>query len=170
MRFQVLLSLWSVTSCLCIEKIPEAAKTKDSKPKRYSLSKNIPPKNGSFKHAPTCLRHCVCKICKTPPKCIRNERRWSYYSRCSVVAAGPHVWRRCVSLWKRIYFVWASKRGSVVFTTLSQNSSTPILVCAAHFTEDCFLNLEEERTMLACTKTVSIKWSKFSLALLTHSL
>ncbi len=39
MRFQVLLSLWSVTSCLCIDKIPEVAKTKVSKPKRYSLSK-----------------------------------------------------------------------------------------------------------------------------------
>ncbi len=39
MRFQVLLSLWSVTSRLCIDKIPEAANTKVSKPKRYSLSK-----------------------------------------------------------------------------------------------------------------------------------
>ncbi len=38
MRFQVLLSLWSVTSWLCIDKIPEVAKTKVSKPKRYSLS------------------------------------------------------------------------------------------------------------------------------------
>ncbi len=39
MWFQVLLSLWSVTSWLCIDKIPEVAKTKVSKPKRYSLSK-----------------------------------------------------------------------------------------------------------------------------------
>ncbi len=46
MRFQVLLSLWSVllslwsvTSYLCIDKIPEVAKTEVSKPKRYSLSK-----------------------------------------------------------------------------------------------------------------------------------
>ncbi len=39
MRFQVLLSLWSVTSRLCIDKFPEVAKTKVSKPKRYSLSK-----------------------------------------------------------------------------------------------------------------------------------
>ncbi len=31
--------LWSVTSWLCIDKIPEVAKTKVSKPKRYSLSK-----------------------------------------------------------------------------------------------------------------------------------
>ncbi len=30
MRFQVLLSLWSVTSWLCIDKIPEVAKTKVS--------------------------------------------------------------------------------------------------------------------------------------------
>ncbi len=39
MQLQVLLSLWRVTSCLCIDKIPEVAKTKVSKPKRYSLSK-----------------------------------------------------------------------------------------------------------------------------------
>ncbi len=39
MRFQVLLSLWSDTSCSCIDKIPEVTKTKDSKQKRYSLSK-----------------------------------------------------------------------------------------------------------------------------------
>ncbi len=31
------LSLWGVTSCLCIDKIPEFAKTKVSKPKRSSL-------------------------------------------------------------------------------------------------------------------------------------
>ncbi len=39
MRFQVFLSLWSATSCLCIDKIPEVAKTKVSKPKRYYLEK-----------------------------------------------------------------------------------------------------------------------------------
>ncbi len=38
MRFQVFLSLWSVTSCSCIDKIPEVAKTKVSKPK-YILYK-----------------------------------------------------------------------------------------------------------------------------------
>ncbi len=37
MRFQVFLSLLSVTSCLCIDKIPEVARTKVSKPKRFSL-------------------------------------------------------------------------------------------------------------------------------------
>ncbi len=39
MRFQVLLSLRSFTSCLCTDKIPEVAKTEVSKPKIYSLSK-----------------------------------------------------------------------------------------------------------------------------------
>ncbi len=37
MQFQVFPSLWRVTSCLCIDKIPEVAKTEVSKPKRYSL-------------------------------------------------------------------------------------------------------------------------------------
>ncbi len=40
MRFQVLLSLWSVTSSLCIDKIPEVTKTKVLNLKRYSLSKS----------------------------------------------------------------------------------------------------------------------------------
>ncbi len=40
MRFQVLLSLWSVTSCLCIDKIPEVTKTKVLNLKRYSLLKS----------------------------------------------------------------------------------------------------------------------------------
>ncbi len=39
MRFQVFLSLWSVTSCSCIDEIPKVAKTKVSNPKRNSLSK-----------------------------------------------------------------------------------------------------------------------------------
>ncbi len=48
--------------------------------------------------------------------------------------------------------------GYVVFTTLFQNRSTQILecVCAAHFTEDYFLNLGVACQL--CTKTVSIKW------------
>ncbi len=49
----VLLSLWSGTSCLCKDEIPEVAKTEVSKPKRYSLSKL------RLVHTPTCLRHNV---------------------------------------------------------------------------------------------------------------
>ncbi len=51
------------------------------------------------------------EICITPPICIRNERRRSYYSGCSVM-----FWRRCVLLWKRRTQLEIS--GSVVFTTL----------------------------------------------------
>ncbi len=39
MQFYVLLCLWSVTSCSCIYKICQAAQTKVSNPKRYSLLK-----------------------------------------------------------------------------------------------------------------------------------
>ncbi len=63
------LSLCSVTSCLCIDKIPEA-KTKVSKP----------------------TSRCG-EICITPPKRILNERRRSYYSVCSVVAGDAVI--RC---------------------------------------------------------------------------
>ncbi len=37
MRFQVFLSLWSVTSYLCIDEIPIAAKIKVSNPKIYII-------------------------------------------------------------------------------------------------------------------------------------
>ncbi len=70
MRFQVLLSLWSVTSCLCIDKIPEVAKTKVSKLKRYSLSKlklcHAPLKR-LIQTRPTCLRHNVGRFAKHRP-------------------------------------------------------------------------------------------------------
>ncbi len=47
MQFQVLLSLWRVTSCWCIDKIPEVAKTKVSKPEvervqKYSTQVKVP--------------------------------------------------------------------------------------------------------------------------------
>ncbi len=43
MQFQVCLSLWSVTSWLCTDKIPEVAKTKVSKPKRFFIKvKTLP--------------------------------------------------------------------------------------------------------------------------------
>ncbi len=62
MRFQVFLSLWSVTSWLCIDKIPEVAKTKVSKPKRYSLSK--------------------LRFCHAPLKRLIQTRPHMFTSRC----------------------------------------------------------------------------------------
>ncbi len=45
---------------------------------------------------PPLLSQCG-KICLTPPKCIRKERRQNYYSRCSIVAAAVAMsWRHCV--------------------------------------------------------------------------
>ncbi len=100
-RFQVFLSLWSVTSCLCIDMIPEVAKTKVEKQKRYSLSKL------RLVHAPlkwliqTCPHMSMSwcgEIFITPPKCLRKERGRDFYSRCSnVAAAGAMSWRRCES-------------------------------------------------------------------------
>ncbi len=62
MRFQVLLSLWSVTSLLCIDMIPEVAKTKVSKPMKYSLSK--------------------LRFCHAPPKRLIQTRPHMSTSRC----------------------------------------------------------------------------------------
>ncbi len=107
------------------------------------------------------------KICITLHKCIRNERRRSYYSVCSVVAAaGVMFWRRCVSLWKRNYFVWDPKEDttrnqwlSCVYNTVPEQFNTNIGVCAAHFTESGRVAYNA-----VCTKTVSIKWSNSSFA------
>ncbi len=99
MRFQVLLSLWSVTSCLCIDKIPEVAKTKVSKPKRYSLSKlrlcHAPLKQLIQTHPHMSTSRCG-NISLLPPKCSREERRRGFSNRSSVDAVVSG--RRCVFL------------------------------------------------------------------------
>ncbi len=90
MRFQVLLSLWSVTGWLCIDKIPEVAKTKVSKPKRYSLSKlrlcHAPLKR-LIQTRPHMSTSWCGNICLMPPKYSRKERSRGYSNRSSVDAA-----------------------------------------------------------------------------------
>ncbi len=58
MQFQVFLSLWSVTSCWYIDKIPKVAKTKVSNPKRYFFIKvktrPCPPKTPHL-NMPPCV-------------------------------------------------------------------------------------------------------------------
>ncbi len=92
MRFQALLSLWSVASCLCIDEIPEVAKTKVSKPKRYSLSKlglcHAPLKR-RIQTRPMSTPQCV-NICIMQPKCSCKEKRCGF-SNCSSVDAAVCV-------------------------------------------------------------------------------
>ncbi len=103
MRFQVFLSFWSVSSCLCIDKIPEVAKTKVSKPEIFFIkmkTRPCPPKTAHLNTPHMSTSRCG-KIFKTPPKFICNERRWNFYSRYSIVAAASAMsWRRCLSLWQ----------------------------------------------------------------------
>ncbi len=92
------------------------------------------------------------KICITPPKCKRKERGRNFYSRCSIVAAAGAMSWRC--------FVFCCESKSTLFglpneyTTRNQwlsciynivpvQYNTNIRVCAAQFTEDCFLILGE---------------------------
>ncbi len=83
MRFQVFLSLWGVTSCLCIDEIPEVTKTKVSKPKRYSLSKlrlvhdplklliQTPPHMSMSGCVCVCACACVCvRVCVCLSVCV----------------------------------------------------------------------------------------------------
>ncbi len=99
MRFQVLLSLWSFTSCPCIDKIPEVAKTNVSKPKRYSLSKLrlcYAPLKQLIHTRPHMSRSRCGNICIMQPKCSRKERRRDFSNRRTVEAA--MTGRRCVFL------------------------------------------------------------------------
>ncbi len=85
MRFQVFLSLWSVTSCSCIDKILEVAKTKVSKPKRYSLSK--------------------LRLCHAPLKQLIQTRPHMSTSLCgNIYIMQPKVSRR-----KQKHFIWPSE-------------------------------------------------------------
>ncbi len=99
MRFQVFLSLWSVTSCSCIDKIPEVAKTKVSKPKRYSLSK-LRLCHAPLKQLIQTSPHMSTSLCGNiyimQPKSSRKEIRRGFSNRSSVDAAVSG--RSCVFL------------------------------------------------------------------------
>ncbi len=93
------------------------------------------------------------EICITPPKSTRNERRRNFYSRCSIIAAaGAMSWRRCVFRceskstlfgFPNEYTTKKNQWLSCIYNTVPEQYSANIRVCAAHFTEDCFLILGE---------------------------
>ncbi len=103
------------------------------------------------------------KICKTPPKCIRNKRGRDFYSRCSF---GTMSWRRCES--ESSLFGLPKEETtrnqwlSCIYNTVPEQYNPNIRVCAAHFTEDYFLNLGVACQL--CTKAVSIKWGNSNFA------
>ncbi len=87
-----------------------------------------------------------------------TQRRRSYYSGCSVVLE-----TLCVVVKDKLLCL-GSKRGHVL-----EHFNTNIGACAAHFTQDCVLKLEEWPTMLI--KDCFYKVKQFQLyKLLTHSL
>ncbi len=176
MQFHVFLCLWSVTSCLCIYRICKVAKFKVSNPKRYSLSK--------WRLCHTLLKHLIqtrphmstsrCgKICITPPKCIRNERRRNFYSRCSIVVATAMLWRHSVfgcESESTLFglpneYTTRNQWLSYIYNTVPEQYNENIWVCAAHFTEDCFLILGERSLQCDTMNAVNtIKWSNSNVA------
>ncbi len=109
---KVFLSLWSITSWLCIDTIPEAgrtkARTKVSKPKRYSLSKlrlDHAPLNGSFKHAPHVYITMWEDLHNT--QMFTQRKKAGFSNRSSVEAAVSG--RRCVSRRKKKHIIWPSE-------------------------------------------------------------
>ncbi len=132
--------------------IPEVAKTKVSKPKRYSLSKlrlcHAPLKR-LIQTRPHMSTSRSGEIFITPPKCLCKERGHDFYSCCSnVAAAGAMSWRCCES---ETTFFGLPKDDTIrnqwlscIYNTVPEQYNANIRVCAAQFTEDYFLNLAGE--------------------------
>ncbi len=87
-------SIWIVTSWLCIDKNHKIAKTKVSKPKRYSLSVTTLPRPPKTAHSNMSTALCG-NICGMPPKCAVTA--FSKFSNRSSVDAAMSG-RRCVFL------------------------------------------------------------------------
>ncbi len=145
MQFQVLLSLWSVTSCLCIDKIPEVAKTEVSKPKRYSLSKlrlcHALLKRLIQTHLHMSTSRCG-KICITPPKHTRSESIVLLLPPAS--CSGDAVFR-CETTLSGLPKEDTTRNQwlSYIYNTVPEQFNPNIGVCVAHFTDNYFLILEE---------------------------
>ncbi len=72
--------LFGVTICSCIYKLHEVAKTKVSKPKRYSLSK-LRLVHAPLKRLIQYMSTSWCgEIFITPPKCLRKERVQDFFA------------------------------------------------------------------------------------------
>ncbi len=154
MRFQVFLSLWSVTSWLCIDKIPEVAKTKVSKPKRYSLSKLIldhAPLKQLIQTRPTCLRHCVGRFAKHRPN-VYAKKEGVIFILAVVLLLPPapcpgdavfHCESESTLFGLPKEDTTRNQWFSCIYNTVPEQFNPNIRVCAAHFTKDYFLNLEE---------------------------
>ncbi len=113
MRFQVFLSLLNVTSGSCIDKIPEVAKTKVSKPKRYSLSKLI------FCHTPQK------RIIQTCPHIVYITM-WKYlHNAAQMFMQSPQL--KVVSI--RHHSEWSTKQRPPLRLNNNQNTALKCSSC-----------------------------------------
>ncbi len=155
MRFQVLLSLWSVTSCSCIDKIPEVAKTKVSKPKTLVFIKvktlPSPPKTAHL-NTPPRLRHDVGIFAKHRSNVYAMKEDGTIILAVvlllpPVPCPGDTVFR-CESETTLFELpkenTTRNQRLSCIYNTVPEQFVPNIRVCAAHFTEDYFLTLGGE--------------------------
>ncbi len=92
------------------------------------------------------------KICITPPKCKRKERGRDFYSYCRILLLPPAPCPGdavfCSESESTLFGLpkedTTRNQGlSCVYNTVPEQFNPNIRVCAAHFTEDYFLNLEE---------------------------
>ncbi len=154
MQYPVFLSLWNVTSCLCIDEIPEVAKTKVSKPKRYSWQK-LRLDHAHLKRLiqtrPTCLRHGVGWFTKHRPNVYAKKEGGTIILAVVLLllpalCPGDSAFR-CES---ESTLLGLTKEDttrnqwlSCIYNTVPEQFNPNIRVCAAHFTEDYFLKLEK---------------------------
>ncbi len=104
------------------------------------------------------------KIYKTPPKRIRKERRRNYYPAPSPGDAVFPCERESTLFGLPKEDTTRNQWSSCIYNTVPEQFNPNIRVCAAHFTEDYFLNLGVTLACQLCTKTVSIKWGSSNVA------
>ncbi len=88
------------------------------------------------------------KICITPAKYIRKERGCDFYSRCTFVAVTSAMyWRRYVFRCESETTLFGLPKEDItrnqwlscIYNTVPEQFNLNTQMCAAHFTEDCFL-------------------------------
>ncbi len=107
----------------------------------------------------------------TPPKCLRKERGCDFILAVLLLPPAPSPGDAVFSCESESTFFVLPKEDttrnqwlSCIYNTVPEQFNPNIRVCAAHFTEDYFLNLGVACQLTLCTKAVSIKWGNSNFA------
>ncbi len=125
MRFQVFFSLWIVTSWWCIDKIPEATKTKVSKPNKYSLSKlrlPCPPKTARV-HAKKAINCSSVDAAMSERRCVfLGESKSALFGLQKVDAIRNHWLRLFTTEWMNEWCTYIVLYSVLLYTQSTSQS------------------------------------------------